>query len=386
MGCAEAIWRMATRALRVLMLDEAFVSGTVTALGLRATGCDVHVLGAAGGRGGNHSAGSTFELLPRGMNRVAARVKELTSAGAVDVVYPVTEPMQRLAWDAGESWSAPVFPAVSDAQRVLFGNKRRMSAAVAASGVAVPAECDASDDAAVQLGVKTLGLPVAVKGSVGRGGTATAIANTEDEAQRAARRLRAQVPEVFLQKWIDGATYLVGGVFDAGSALRLYAARKTVQHPPRTGPAAELLSVCEESLIESARRAFAAARVTGIASADFVRDAAGRFHFLELNPRPWGSMAGAAAAGVDLFTPLVALLRGTSVPACLKFEAGVRVPTLPLYLASAQMWRTGAVFRALGGDLPRAVHGAWRDPGLAAHLVHRCLRVVVNWGSRTSRS
>jgi glutathione synthase/RimK-type ligase-like ATP-grasp enzyme len=379
MGRAEAIWRMATRAPRVLMLDEAFVSGTVTALGLRDAGCDVYVLSAAGGRGRSHSPGLTCELLPRGVDRVAGRVRELTSSGAVDVVYPVTEPMQRLAWNAVESWRAPVFPAVSDAQRSLFGNKRRMSAAVAATGVSVPAEHDASTDADVSLGVQALGLPVVVKGSVGRGGTATVIARSEAEALSAPRRLRTQVPEVFLQQWIDGPTYLVGGVFDAGSALRLYAARKTVQHPPRTGPAAELLSVHEESLIESARRAFGAARVTGIASADFVRDAAGRFHFLELNPRPWGSMAAAAAAGVDLFTPLVALLRGTSVPACLEFEASVRVATLPLYLASAQMWRRGAVFRALGGDIPRAVGGAWRDPGLAAHLVHRCLRVVVNW-------
>ena len=29
---------------------------------------------------------------------------------------------------------------------------------------------------------------------------------------------------------------------------------------------------------------------------DFVRDAAGRYHFLELNPRPWGSIEAAARA------------------------------------------------------------------------------------------
>jgi D-alanine-D-alanine ligase-like ATP-grasp enzyme len=62
------------------------------------------------------------------------------------------------------------------------------------------------------------------------------------------------------------------------------------------GPAAVLTSVADPALAAAAVRAAAAAHVTGLASLDFVRDAGGGYHFLELNPRPWGSIDAAARA------------------------------------------------------------------------------------------
>jgi hypothetical protein len=117
-------------------------------------------------------------------------------------------------------------------------------------------------------------------------------------------------------------------------------------------------------------RVFEASGVTGIASADFVRDGRGAYHFLELNPRPWGSIAAARDAGVDLFSPLVALWSGHSITADLLFRTGVRSAVFPLALLSPRCWVSGAALRSIPAP---------RNPRLVAHLAHRLARVAKNW-------
>ena len=339
--------------MRVLLLDEGFVSGALTGFGVKRAGCWVHVLACVGGTHRVQSRGSTWELAPRVGDPALLPLIRARSRG-FDVVYPVTEPLQELATGVRH-------------------DKRRTSATMRAAGLLVPDEAELSD-----LGV--FGFPVVLKGDTGRGGC-----NTFVIPNRAATRNLHFDSHYFLQRFIDGPTYLAGGLFDRGRALRLYMARKTVQFPARTGPAAELLSVDDQALRSAALHAFEVAGVTGIASADFIRDCDGRFHFLELNARPWGSMAAAAAAGVDLFAPLVSLWRGERVVPDLRFHAGVRTATSPLYLLSPGMWLTGRAFRPALNDLGDLVPFAWREPALAIHLAHRLLRMRVREEVRVVR-
>ena len=339
--------------MRVLVLDEGFVSGALTGLGLRRAGCAVHVLAAVGGSQRVESHGSTWELASRvGDPSLPALIRERSSG--VDVMYAVTEPLQELTTGVRHS-------------------KRRTSAMMRDAGLLVPDEAELSQPNA-------FGFPVVLKGDTGRGGCNTHVI----PGSEATRDLQFG-PGFFLQRFIDGPTYLAGGLFDRGRALRLYMARKTVQFPARTGPAAELLSVDDPALRSAALQAFEVAGVTGIASADFIRDRDGRFHFLELNARPWGSMAAAAAAGVDLFAPLVSLWRGERVVPDLRFHAGVRTATSPLYLMSPGMWLTGRALRRALNDLGDLVPFAWRERALAIHLAHRLLRMRVREEVRVVR-
>jgi predicted ATP-grasp superfamily ATP-dependent carboligase len=223
-----------------------------------------------------------------------------------------------------------------------------MSALVADACVAVPDECDVE-------AVGAFGFPVVVKGETGRGGNATFIASSERAVRRAIARLHQRGVTPFRQRFVAGPTFLVGGVFDRGRALRLYAGEKTAQFPPRTGPAATIRSTHDPALIEPALRAFSAAKVHGLASADFVRDGDGRYWFLELNPRPWGCIAAARDAGVELFAPLVRLWRGEPVDADLVWQGGVVTRVLP-----PKLW----------------MHD---DPRVAWHHLLRAARVVTNW-------
>jgi len=369
--------------MRVLLLDEGFISGAVTARGLARVGCRVDVIAATGGRGRCTTADGTWTLAPRvGDPRLLGIVEEAARAKPYDVIYPVTEPLQWLLWGACPAWASAVFPSIPEPDRCARRDKRLLSARVAAAGVTIPQEMAAGTEDEVRHAVGALGLPLVIKGVRGRGGNATIVCETLVDAWVAARALRERGVCPFAQAYIHGPTYLAGGLFDGGRTLRFFGGEKTVQFPARVGPAAVLTSVDDPALVLAARRVAGATHLTGLASMDFVRDAEGQYHFLELNPRPWGSIQAAACAGVDLFADLVRLWR-SEVPAsssdATSAASGVRTPIFPLYLLSAHAWRSGTAARALLPDAHRALSLARVEPALAAHLVHRLTRVAVNW-------
>lgn len=366
--------------MRVLVLDEGFISGTVTARGLRRAGCTVDVIAATGGSGECEAGLGTWSLAPRiGDPRLLDAIDAAVARSAYDVIYPVTEPLQWLIWDSHPEWERLVYPKVDHDHRAARRDKRAMSALAARAGVRTPREMSASNDREVADAVVALGLPVVIKGSTGRGGNATHICDSHTAARLAAHDMRTRGIAGFAQEYVHGTTHLVGGLFDDGRPLRLHAGEKTLQYPPRVGPAAEILSVADDELIDVGRRVFAAASVTGLASIDVVRDADGHFHFLELNPRPWGSIDAAREARVQLFGALVQLWRQFPVEPSLHFEPGVRTPVLPLYLLAVSSWRAGEARRAVMRHVRRAMAVAREEPVFAGHVAHRLMRVGLNW-------
>ncbi|MFL5580476.1 MAG: ATP-grasp domain-containing protein [Gemmatimonadaceae bacterium] len=375
---------------RVLLLDEGFMSGALAAVGLRDAGCEVAVLAACGGRARCRTRSLAWTMGPApGDPALPAAVERAAVEWRAEHLLPCTEPLQALAWGADAPWAAHVFPRVAGWQREALAGKRALAALARARGIPVPrdesgpsaADPACSDDAA-RAAAARLGLPIVVKGERGRGGSATFIASSVADATRAARAMVAAGETPFFQEYVHGATHLVGGVFQAGRPLRLYAGEKVEQHPPRVGPASRMRSVAPPRLLDVALATFAALEWTGMASADLVARADGEFLLLEVNPRPWGSIAGAAAAGVDLFGPAAELLRGRTPSADLRYAVGVETRVLPLYLLARGTWsprRVPSTLRALAADLAGAQGKPWRSPAQAAHLLHRLVRVGRNW-------
>lgn len=364
----------------MLLLDEGFISGTATARGLRSAGCTVDVIAAAGGHGRCDVAGGTWQLAPRvGDQRLLDHIAAAVRRTGYDVIYPITEPLQRLVWDERPSWTDRVFPHVDELQQRARRDKRAMSELVAGAGVSIPRQMPATSESDIWRAVRALGLPLVIKGTTGRGGNATRICNSLEQAISAAIELTDHDHVPFAQQYIDGVTHLAGGLLDRGRALRFFSGAKTLQYPARTGPAAEITSVNDPALTDLALRVFAAAEVTGIASIDVVRDALGCYHFLELNPRPWGSIEAANGAGVELFDGLARLWRGEPLSPRLGFRDGIRAPVFPLYLFAKPFWKSGAARRALVPDVRRALTLARVEPALAGHVAHRLVRVGLNW-------
>lgn len=358
------------------------MSGTHTALGLRAAGCRVIVLAATGGRGAYERDGLRWALAPRaGSDEFLRVVGECVRTWGVDHVLPLTEPLQQRIWDASPAWIARLFPRVDEPRRVLFRSKRILAEHAASRGIPIPAHVAVRGADDLREAIAQLGLPAVVKGVRGRGGSATRIVDSAAGAAAALREIGPAGGECFVQEYVPGTTYLVGGLFDEGRPLRLYAAEKLELHPARTGPSVRLRSVHEPRLVAHACALALDLRLSGLASMDFIRRGDGEFLFLELNPRPWGSIAAAASAGVDLFTPLAALLGGARAPEPeLAYRAGVESSVFPLYLLAAAHWRGLRALGELVEDLRGPQGEPWREPRQAAHLLHRLVRVGRNWG------
>lgn len=350
------------------------MSGALTAIGLRDAGCRVTIAAAIGGRAHYDARGIAWSLVPRfDSPAFQPTIDALVRQGDVDYVLPLTEPLQALLWGQQLAWSGLVFPRADGEHRALLRDKYCLSEFVGQHGIRVPEQLRLADG--VEHAVQALGLPMVVKGVRGSGGRRTWIVRSLGAAKTAAARLRHAGIRFFAQRYVYGSTFLVGGTFRRGRPLRIYAGVKRAQYPPRTGPASLIESVRNEQLIEKASQLFAALDWSGVASADFVRDAKGQFWFLEMNPRPWGSIAAARAAGVDLWTPMVGVLRGEDFPADLRYTEGVGYPILPLAFLSPPSWRSPReIVAALRNE-----SSVWRPFGQALHLTHRLARMAGRW-------
>ena len=95
--------------------------------------------------------------------------------------------------------------------------------------------------------------------------------------------------------------------------------------------------------------------------------AAATYVLLEVNPRLWGSLAGAEAAGVELFAPFAALLEGRAPPADLGFAANVECMIFPRYLNARHHRSARRALRDLLGPQGRD----WRSPAFLVHVLRR---------------
>lgn len=298
-------------------------------------------------------------------------IESLVTHGGFDHVLPLTEGWMYWLWQREAAWIDRVHPATVPWQRELLRDKYRMAAYVAARGVGVPRQrrLDAADGDADQV-ARALGLPVVIKGARGAGGARVRIAETAAQLAAAVREAGRDDGGWGVQELIDGPTFLVGGLFEGGRAVRLYAAEKLAQHPPRTGPAIRLRSDADPALLAPALAIMRALRWTGFASVDFVRAPDGRYLFLEVNPRPWGSLAAARLAGVELFQPFTELLAGRVPAADLAFAVDLDCWVFPRYLLSPTSWGLAGAVRAVR-DLLGPAGRVWRDPQLVRHALRR---------------
>jgi predicted ATP-grasp superfamily ATP-dependent carboligase len=366
------------RRRRVLLVEEGWGSTLYLARAL-APHHDVTVLTASGARGSYRRRGVEWRCASRiDSAALLGDVADAIAAHGVDHVLPLTETAMVRLWAAPGPWTARLFPSTAPWQRALVACKHRLIAYMAARGIAVPRQVaiapDLDDRARARAIERALGLPVVVKAATGASGTRVRIADTHAALVAALAWARAcdGREEWVAQEFVSGPTCLYGGVYDAGRALRQYAGEKLEQHPPRVGPAIRMRSVDHAALVDAGARVMRELAWTGFASADFIRRVDGAFVLLEVNPRLWGSVAAATAAGVDVFAPFVELLAGGRPRAELGFAAGAECRIFPRYLF-APPYRSvrGAVLAAR--DLFGPQGADWRHPGFALHLVRRLL-------------
>lgn len=351
----------------MLLVEEGWHSTMYLATALEDAGYDVHVLTA------NDTAARYRQRTIRwtsgpaiASDRFLSHLDHMAREIPFAHVLPLTEAAMYRLWDAPGPWSERLYPRTHGWQRALLRSKHAMIEHLGARGVAVPAQTRITD--AVEL--DAIAVPAVVKGATGTSGKMVRIVETRAELAAAVARARAMAGDWVVQDFLAGPTYLVGGLFHDGRPLRLYAAEKLEQHPPRTGGAIHLRSLAEPALVDTGLHVMRELQWTGFASADLMRRADGSFVLLEVNPRLWGSLAGATSAGVDLFTPFAELLAGGTPAADLAFTADDDCMIFPRYLNAAH-YRTLAGARQALRDLRGAQGRDWRDPAFVVHILKR---------------
>jgi glutathione synthase/RimK-type ligase-like ATP-grasp enzyme len=368
---ATALPDSARRRSRVLLLDEGWSQTMYLAAALEDAGHDVTVLAANGITASHRRRTVQWCCGPSLASvRFLPHLDRMMRAAAFDHVLPLTEAAMSRLWDARPAWADRIYPAADDRQRRLLRDKHLLVEHMAMRGFSVPRQLrldGAQGAAAIE---RELGMPLVVKGATGAGGANVRIVETAPQLARVMTRARMLGGAWAVQELVAGPTCLFGGLFHAGRPLRIYAAEKLAQHPPRTGPAIRLRSVDDPALIELGLRVFRELGWTGFASSDFIRRRDGDYVFLEVNPRLWGSVSAAASAGVDLFTPFAELLAGGMPSPDLAFVANQECGIFPRYLLSPASWRPGGAACAIR-DLLGPQGQDWRDPGFVRHLAAR---------------
>lgn len=293
---------------------------------------------------------------------------------AFDVLVPLTERVMAQLWSACVPWADRVWPSTDAWQRRVVRDKILLVDELAARGIPTLRQhrVDLESARSIERAARDLHYPLVMKGATGVGGERVRIVDSRGELDLAVQRARELGGAWCFQEWASGPTYLVGGVFDEGRALRLYAGEKLEQFPPRVGPAIRLRSTLDARVREVGTAAMQELWWTGFASADVIRRADGTVALLEINPRPWGSIGCAASAGVDLMTPFAAMLRGEIVDESLACRDGDEHAVFPRYLmAPAYRGLRGAIMAAR--DLVR--ESEWRHPRFLMHALRRLGRL-----------
>jgi biotin carboxylase len=271
-------------------------------------------------------------------------------------------------WDEAPDWISLVRPAIEPERRQLYQNKHLLSAFLQGRGVLIPGMRLLEEGTLQEILsiVEALGLPVVVKGAGGSGGNQVRIVDSAAEALQAVTELSKKTGMLpALQQYLAGGTYLVAGVFDHGRPLRMICAELVEMLPPRTGPSILLTSRNEPDLLDTATGIFQTLGFTGLACADFVRGGDGRFRFLELNPRHWGSYGFTKALGVEMAGPWCRMQRGERVPSELGYPVDRTWAKMPSYLTAPPLTRLSMLRRAAHLVALRSWH--WRAPNVFYH-------------------
>ncbi|MGZ6022032.1 MAG: ATP-grasp domain-containing protein [Rhizomicrobium sp.] len=259
----------------------------------------------------------------------------------------------------------------------LFSRSSFIAAALS-EGIAAPATIGVDDIDTLELALVEIGFPAVLKSDGSWGGGGVVIARAREQAHDAYRRLSSAPSRmrsiartfrrkdthflldalspphalVSVQRFVAGEPATTSIACWQGRVLAGFH-MDVLETSYATGPASVMRHVECPQMEVAAQRLAARFRLSGLHGLDFVRDAAGKAHLIETNPRATQSSALALGPGHDL----VAALAGCITPSA----RGARplVTTNEVFALFPQEWRrdpNSAWLRTAHLDVP------WDDP------------------------
>jgi predicted ATP-grasp superfamily ATP-dependent carboligase len=200
---------------------------------------------------------------------------------------------------------------------------------VGEAGIPIPRTLFPASESEMELLGQTVKYPCLIKGEGGESSRTIRIVRSRDEMQASYHEVLHEgnprtVSMPYLQEFLTGPTYSVGGLFQNGKAIRICAVRMALMEPYKAGLMVKGVTERPAKLIENAQKVFEALNYTGFGDADFVLDSKdGQFKFLEVNPEVWANIGVVEHAEVDFHGSYHALARGETVAPDLAFREDV---------------------------------------------------------------
>jgi len=259
-----------------------------------------------------------------------------------DVVIPVSTNVLLATARERHRFSRLPVPDLATIRRA--NDKNRVLAVARGAGVPIPVSWAPESEEDLEEIAATLRFPSVVKmrddaGTYLEPGERYCFVANANELRDAFRRWDHPV----VQEKIEGDGYGCGFLARDGELLAAVCHRRVREFPVEGGPSAMCESLVDERLLGYARSLARELRWTGVAMAEFKREAGG-YRLLEINPRFWGSLPLALKAGVNFPNLLCRMALGEPTGPVRIGRAGARVRFLTLDLP--------AVLRAPRRNLP----------------------------------
>lgn len=201
-----------------------------------------------------------------------------------------------------------LLPQIPDADLSMLQKKSVMARFALSLGIPVPDWFHVQGpDEALHI-ADGMGYPVVLKGEQGNGGSQVVICDDARALRDGLQKLKHH--DTVLQRHVSGRNWACGGFFHRGVLTHIHGYEIVEQHPPGLGAATFIRHEQSPAMVQALEAMGSAMTWTGYMQADFIRDDHGTFWFLEINPRPWGSITAAQAAGTPIFSPLIDTLAG----------------------------------------------------------------------------
>jgi predicted ATP-grasp superfamily ATP-dependent carboligase len=232
---------------------------------------------------------------PSDRERYAARVAE--AARGADAILPIGQEATRALLEHREGLPAPA--PLPPADSFARAESKVLTLELARDlGVAVPGPAD--------------GFPLVAKPAVGSGSV----------------RYVHQASEVpagwILQEYVAGEGRGFFALFDRGEELAWFMHRRLREYPATGGASTAAESIDDPELHTIGAKLLRELRWHGIAMVEFKRVRDGRYVLMEINPKFWGSLDLAIAAGVDFPWLAVQLALGRPIDAAPVYRVGLR--------------------------------------------------------------
>jgi predicted ATP-grasp superfamily ATP-dependent carboligase len=330
--------------VKVLVTDAHFKNALCAIRNLGRHGCDVWAGSERRWAQGFYSRACRHHVTyppPWDRDRFLPHLRDLAAREGIDVILPIGDRcvsvLSEYREELGSGVRVPV--AAWDTMQVAASKARTVELATRL-GIAVPRTY------ASRWEIERY--PVVVKASQGSGWVRYVNRPTEFP--------EAIGTETMIQEYVPGEARALFALYDRGTAVAVFQHRRLREFPITGGASTAAESIHDPALEELGLRLLDALHWHGVAMVEFKWNPSdGRYTLMEVNPKFWGSLDLAVAAGVEFPWLAVRLAMGEVIRPAFDYPVGIRFQWVfdELLHVAARPSAVRAVFRDARS---RAVH------------------------------